>query len=195
LLGLIVIAAAGGTVYYYQFASPHTHAVAAHRLVFMTAIIQELGGFHVNNTAFLNQTSLPAFDKTNGYNLTGVKFQDYLPSHSDNKTINANAGDTITFYIHGVDGSGHGFAQFGSNHGFEIDGPTVSVATGDVLPGTIPFGQWYSVTVTFTTFLHLPLQYLLQQCTPKHVGKHSGFMRRVHCSSSVRPQLLRRNRF
>ena len=151
LLGLIVIAAAGGTVYYYQFLSPHSHAVPAHRLVFMTAVIQELGGFHVNNTAFLNQTTLPAFDKANGYNLTGVSFHDYLPSYSDNKTINANAGDTITFYIHGVDGSGHGFAQFGSNHGFEIDGPIVSVATGDVLPGTIPFGQWYSVTVTFTT--------------------------------------------
>jgi len=151
LLGLVVIAAAGGTVYYYQFASPHTHAVPSHRLVFMTAVIQELGGFHVNNTAYLNQTTLPAFDNSKGYNLTGVKFQDYLPSYSDNKTINANAGDTITFYIHAVDGSGHGFSQYGSNHGFTIDGPTVSVAAGDALPGTIPFGKWYSVTVTFVT--------------------------------------------
>jgi plastocyanin len=151
LLGLVVIAAAGGTIYYYQFASPHTHAIPAHRLVFMTAVIQELGGFHINNTAYLNQTTLPAFDNINGYNLTGVKFQDYLPSNSDNKTINANAGDTITFYIHGVDGSGHGFAQSSTAHGFEIDGPSVSVAAGGVLPGTIPFGQWYTVTVTFTS--------------------------------------------
>jgi plastocyanin len=151
LLGLVIIAAAGGTIYYYQFATPHTHGTPAHRLVFMTAVIQELGGFHINNTAFLNQTTLPAFDNTNGYNLTGVKFQDYLPSHSDNKTINANTGDTITFYIHGVDGSGHGITQSSNAHGFEIDGPTVSVAPGGVLPGTIPFGQWYTVTVTFTT--------------------------------------------
>jgi heme/copper-type cytochrome/quinol oxidase subunit 2 len=153
LLGLVIIAAAGGTVYYYQFASPHTHGIPAHRLVFMTAVIQELGGFHVNNTAFLNQTTLPAFDTSKGYNLTSplVKFQDYIPAYSDNKTINANAGDTITFYIHGVDGSGHGFPQSSTAHGFEIDGPTVSVAPGGVLPGTIPFGQWYTVTVTFNT--------------------------------------------
>jgi plastocyanin len=151
LLGLVIIAAAGGTIYYYQFASPHTHAIPAHRLIFMTAVIQELGGFHVNNTAFLNQTIMPAFDQSKGYNLTGVKFTDYSPAYSDNKTINANAGDTITFYVHGIDGSGHGFQQFGSAHGFEIDGPTVSVASGGVLPGTIPFGQWYTVTVTFTT--------------------------------------------
>ena len=151
LLGLVIIAAAGGTVYFYQFASPHTHAIGAHRLVFMTAIIQELGGFHVNNTAFLNQAAMPAFDQSKGYDLTGVNFTDYVPTHSDNKTINANAGDTITFYIHGVDGSGHGITQSSTAHGFEIDGPTVSVAPGGVLPGTIPFGQWYSVTVTFTT--------------------------------------------
>ena len=151
LLGLVIIAAAGGTVYYYQFASPHAHAIPAHRLVFMTAVIQELGGFHLNNTAYLNQTTLPAFDASKGYNLTGVKYQNYVPTYSDNKTINANAGDIITFFIHGIDGSGHGVQQIGSAHGFEIDGPTVSVAPGGVLPGTIPFGQWYTVTVTFTT--------------------------------------------
>src|SRR5437879_12659421 len=90
LLGLVIIAAAGGTIYYYQFATPHTHGTPAHRLVFMTAVIQELGGLHIHNTAYLNQTTLPAFDNANGYNLTDVQFQHYLPSPSDTTTINPN---------------------------------------------------------------------------------------------------------
>ena len=100
LLGLVVVAAAGGGIYYYQFVLSHTPVTftPSHRIVFMTAIIQEQGGFHITNTAFLNQTNLPGFDPSKGYNLTGVDYHKYQ-GESDNKTIDAHVGDTITFYI------------------------------------------------------------------------------------------------
>src|SRR3989475_10533423 len=82
LLGLVVIAAAGGTVYYYQFLTPHQPScgVPSHRLVFMTAEIQEEWVFKVYNTAFLNQSSLPGFNATNCPMLAGVTIKDYNPS-------------------------------------------------------------------------------------------------------------------
>src|SRR5690349_12079769 len=93
LLGLIVIAATGGTIYYYQFLTPHqsSHGPPSHRLVFMTAIVYEEGGFKFYDTAYLNQTSLPSFNASNGGpSLIGVKYQNYKPSSTDNQTINAN---------------------------------------------------------------------------------------------------------
>src|SRR5437867_5763290 len=103
LLGLIVIAAAGGTVYYYQFLTPHgvSRGTPVHRLVFMKATVFEEGGFSITNTAYLNQTNLPDFNASKGYNLTGVKYQNYKSSPNDNKTVYANSGDTLTFYILG----------------------------------------------------------------------------------------------
>jgi hypothetical protein len=61
LLGLLAVAAAGGGVYYYQFVLSHATVTypPSHRLVFMTAIVQEEGGFHIFNTAFLNRRELP----------------------------------------------------------------------------------------------------------------------------------------
>jgi len=96
ILGLVIIAAAGGGIYYYQFLMPHVSGPPpAHRLIFMTAAIEEQGGYHINNTAFLNQTNLPSFDPSMGYNLTGVNYHNYQ-GESDNKTIAAHVGDTIT---------------------------------------------------------------------------------------------------
>jgi plastocyanin len=120
-------------------------------MIWMTAVIHEEGGFHVTNTRFLNQSTFPTFSDSLGANLTGVKFQDYKQASSDNRTINANVGDMITFYIQGVNATGTYFPlQQSTAHGFLISGPgSVSVSNG-VLPGTIPIGKWYTVTVTFT---------------------------------------------
>ena len=156
ILGLILIAAAGGGIYYYQFILPHvTNAYTpVHRLVFMTAVIEEVGGFHVNNTVILNQTSLPAFDVNKGANLTEVQYQNYQGA-ADNKTIEARVGDKITFYIRGVSATGCA-PDCSTGHGFAISGPSLpTVVSGGPLPcpGTppcIPFNQWYTVTVTFT---------------------------------------------
>lgn len=162
LLGLVVLAAAGGGVYYYQFFLSHATANVApsHRLVFMTAIVQEEGGFHITNTAFLNQTNLPAFNATSGANMTGVNYQKY-DGASDNKTIDAHPGDTITFYIYGENATGsdpnlhlskgHGFDILGSGS-FTVDSsPNSPGILGGTNPSNppIPFGKWYSVTITF----------------------------------------------
>jgi plastocyanin len=165
LLGLVVVAAAGGGVYYYQFVLSHATVTFApsHRLVFMTAIIQEEGGFHITNTAFLNQTNLPAFNATAGAgNMTGVKYQKYQ-GRSDNKTIDAHVGDTITFYVYGENATSSDPAlHVSKGHGFDIIGSgsfTVNTSANSpgILGGTnpanppIPFGKWYSVTVTFNS--------------------------------------------
>jgi plastocyanin len=169
ILGLVVIAAAGGGIYYYQFVLPHAHVVVApvHRLVFMTAIVEEEGGFHVTNTAILNQTSrMPAFTQGGGPNMTGVTYQKYL-GNSDNKTIDANTGDTITFYIYGENATfpcgsysdggksecwlsscaAHGFTISGA---IQVDNGTLGGTCGSPSTSYIPFQQWYTVTVTFT---------------------------------------------
>ncbi len=161
LLGLVVVFAAGGGVYYYQFVLPHTTVTytPSNRLVFMTAIVQEEGGFHITNTAFLNQTNLPAFNATTGANMTSVKYQKY-PGESDNKTIDARLGDRITFYILGENStSSDPNLHLSKGHGFDIIGGSFTVDSSANSPGVlggtnpsnppIPFGKWYSVTVTF----------------------------------------------
>ena len=169
IIGLVIVAASGGGIYYYQFVVPHNTTVApvSHRMIFMTAVVQEEGGYHVTNTAFLNQTTLPTFSDSTGANLTGVKFQDYKQASSDNKTINASVGDTLTFYIKGINASSTDPARHVSTaHGFQISGPS-SVTVSGVLPGTIPFGKWYTVTVTFTvagTYLY----FCTVVCSPQH---------------------------
>lgn len=149
LLGLVVIAAAGGSVYYYQFLHPPNTSCGApsHRLVFMTAIIQELGGFQITNGAYLNQTTDPAFNKTAGPSLVGVRHQNYT-APSDHKTINANVGDTITLYIYGINATDS--RQFAGipGHGFTLS-PSIQPTSGG-FPGTIPLGGWYSVTFVVT---------------------------------------------
>ena len=184
LLGLVVIAAAGGTVYYYQFLTPHQSSCgeASHRLIFMTAEIQEVGGYKVINTAFLNQSSLPAFNAS-GPVLSGVSFKDYKPSSSDNKTINVNVGDEVTFYIEAVDSKDP--RQASTAHGFQISGPsTVAVVDGN-LPAagaTIPFGTWFSVTIRFDA-AGAYIYFCTVPCSALH-GSMSGNIS-VSCGTSV----------
>jgi plastocyanin len=185
LLGLVVIAAAGGTVYYYQFLTPHQSSCGApsHRLVFMTAKIQEVGGFNVYNMAFLNQTSLPGFNSTNGPGLAGVSFKDYKPSSSDNKTINLNVGDEVTFYIRSVNASDS--RQVSSSHGFQISGPTTpSIVNGNLPAGgaTIPFGTWFSVTIRFDA-AGAYIYFCTVVCSAQH-GSMNGNIQ-VSCGTSV----------
>ena len=141
LLGLVLIAAAGGTVYYYQFLHPPNTScgVPSHRLVFMTAVIFEAGGFQITNGAYLNQTDAPTFNATAGPGLKGVKHQNYTETGT---TINANVGDTVTLYIWGVNSTNP--AQVGglSGHGFSMS-PFVQ-------SGVIPLGKWFTATFTVT---------------------------------------------
>ena len=173
LLGLVVVAAAGGGIYYYQFVASHVTAtfLPSHRLIFMTAIVQEEGGFHITNTAYLNQTGMPGFDSSNGYNLTGVKYQNYQ-TQSDNRTIQAHVGDTLTFYIKGENAtSSDPQLHLSQSHGFTIQGTGFTVNNG-ILPGTIPFGKWYTVTIVFTaagSFIY----FCSVPCSPLH-GNMNG---------------------
>ncbi len=170
IIGLVIVAASGGGIYYYQFVLPHniTAVPAAHRMIWMTAVIHEEGGFHVTNTRFLNQTTLPTFSNSTGPNLALVKVQDYKQASSDNRTINANVGDMITFYIQGVNATGTYFPlQQSTAHGFLISGPSSVDVSNGVLPGTIPIGKWYTVTVTFTVAGNY--MYLCWiPCSPEH---------------------------
>jgi plastocyanin len=175
ILGIIVIAAAGGGIYYYQFVVPHnvTAYTPVHRLLFMSAIIYESGGFHVNDTAYLNQTTIPSFNATYGPDMSGVKYQNYQGS-SDNRTIDARVGDTITFYIHGKSATGSNAGlQTSTGHGFAISGPAPpTVDSGGPIPCApsppcIPFNQWFTVTVTFTvagTYTY----FCTTPCSPLH---------------------------
>jgi len=164
LIGLVVVAAAGGGVYYYQFVLSHATVtyLPLHRLIFMTAIVQEEGGFHITNTAFLNQSNLPNFNSTSGVSMTGLNYTNNR-GESDNKTIDAHVGDMITFYIFGENATSSDPALHASTgHGFDIVGSgSFSVNTSANSPGilggtnpanpAIPFGKWYSVTVTFNS--------------------------------------------
>ncbi|OLD14184.1 MAG: hypothetical protein AUI97_02255 [Crenarchaeota archaeon 13_1_40CM_3_52_17] len=184
MLGLVVIAAAGGTVYYYQFLTPHQSScgVPSHRLIFMTAEIQEVGGFKVYNTAFLNQTTLPGFNAS-GPVLAGVSFKDYKPSSNDNKTINVNVGDEVTFYIHSINASDA--RQVSSSHGFQISGPATLAVVSGSLPAagaTIPFGTWFSVTIRFDTS-GAYLYFCTVVCSAQH-GSMNGNIS-VSCGTSV----------
>ncbi len=151
LLGLVVIVAAAGGVYYYQFVISHTpvNYVPSHRLIFVNATILEVSpnghGFEITNTAFLNQSLLPGFSSTNGANMTDVKFAEYK-GESDNSTIAAHPGDTITFYVYSKSVSDP--RQYSvPGHGFEIDSSSGSV----VVPRTtLTFGQWFTFTVKFS---------------------------------------------
>jgi len=188
LLGLVVIAAAGGTVYYYQFLTPHQSSCGApsHRLIFMTARIQEIpivGGFKVYNTAFLNQTSLPGFNATSGPGLAGVNLKDYKPSSTDNRTINVNVGDEVTFYIQSINASDS--RQVSTSHGFQISGPTTLAVVSGSLPAagaTIPFGTWFSVTIRFDT-AGAYIYFCTVVCSAQH-GSMNGNIQ-VSCGTSV----------
>ena len=157
LLGLVLVAASGGGIYYYQFILPHqvSSIAPAHRLVFMnatvvenTAVAPNMHGFEITNTAFLNQSTPPRFDPNLGANMTGVKYTNYQ-GNSDNSTIVANAGDTITFYIYAVSAPSPPQLSGIPGHGFSIS-PAPDNIIGQ-LPGIINLGHWYTLTATFST--------------------------------------------
>ena len=179
-----MIAAAGGGIYYYQFVLPHNVSTAqpVHRLVFMTAIVHEEGGFHITDTGVLNQTTMPLYTQASGPNMTGVNYHKYQ-GDSDNSTISANIGDTITFYIYGKNATspcgtyadqgksecwqspcGHGFEISGA---FKVDNGTLGGTCASPSDQYIPYFKWYTVTVTFTAagtygyFCYIP-------CSPEH---------------------------
>jgi len=165
ILGLVMIAAAGGGIYYYAYLHPPSAScgVPSHRLIFMTAIIFELGGFQVTNGAYLNQTDVPAFNATSGPTLAGVKLHNYTATGS---TINAIVGDTVTLYIRGINSTDP--RQFGGivGHGFAMS-PFVQSST-------IPLGKWFSVTFTVTQAGTYPY-FCTIPCSDKH-GLMNGNM-------------------
>ena len=153
LLGLMVIVAAGGGIYYYQFVVSHAGltSVPSHRLVFINATIVEASknghGFEITNTAYLNQSGLPGFDPSTGVNMTGLKFTNYA-GDSDNSTIRAHPGDTITFYIYSKSEPAPPQVVGIQGHGFEIDSPSGSAVVGSTV---LRFGEWVAITATFST--------------------------------------------
>ncbi len=173
LITLVVIAAASGSLYYYQYYIPHATGctTSVHRVFFMTAIIQEQGGFNITRAAIYNETtaSLPrATNSTLGpLNFTGVQLTNITATNP--KTIQANIGDTITIYILSVNGTVAPTLQFSEalGHGFGVDQYQI--------PSPIKlftWGMWGSTTFTFEgsgTFR------CLHQCSPNH-GSMTGSM-------------------
>ncbi|OLD04622.1 MAG: hypothetical protein AUJ07_03725 [Crenarchaeota archaeon 13_1_40CM_3_53_5] len=186
VLGLLVVAAAGGSIAYYQYVHPPqtacgTHPV--HRLIFMNAIIEERGGFSIFNAAILNQTSLPAFSNTTGANLTGLHFANYKTA--DNITLSASVDDTVTVYVKAIstNETGPTPTQLSSatGHGFDIGGGlNMQVVNGTLPTFNIPWGTWYTVT------FHVTQQgtgdyHCTQTCSARHPQMRGGFS--VGCGS------------
>ena len=129
LLSLVLIGAAAGSIYYYQFVVPHVKTCGApvHRFIFMKAIIEEQGGFSITGAAILNETGLPPPAASNqtypAFNFTAVKFSNYTVNNP--KAIEAFVGDTITVYILSVSTGPPQWAPSapsqGLGHGFGVD--------------------------------------------------------------------------
>ena len=169
LLGLVIVAAAGGGIYYFQFVISHNTPTltGVHRLVFMNATIVEDSpnghGFWITETAFLNQSTVPVPDPVTGVNMSQVDHTDYK-GNADNSTIEANAGDTITVYIYSKSEPSPQYTGI-PGHGFDIS-PTPSNVIG-TLPGTLSFGKWFAVT--FTVFTKGTYVYSCSiYCSPLH---------------------------
>lgn len=177
LLSLVLIGAAAGSIYYYQFVAPPSTTCGtnpAQRMIFMTAIIQEQGGFRVTNTAFLNQTVLPQFEQSQGANLTGVQYQNYQGS-SDNRTIEANIGDEVTLYIKTISTNETSIQYPGiPGHGLDISGAPYTVVEGDLPADILPFGTWSTVTFRVTemgSFIYL----CILSCSNGHGNMNGSF--------------------
>ncbi len=173
LVTLVVIAAVTGSLYYYQFYTPHATGctTSVHRVFFMTAIIQEQGGFNITRAAIYNETSaaLPTATNstTDSLNFTAVRLTNVTVSNP--RTIQANVGDTITTYMISVNGTvlPDNSLQYKEalGHGFGVDQYQI--------PSPIrlnTWGTWVSTTFTFEgsgTFR------CLHQCSPNH-GSMTG---------------------
>lgn len=134
-------------MYYYQFVQQHNPScgVGVHRVFFVTAIIQERGGFNITREAIINGTA-PTPSGPAPPSLAGLQAQNVTVT--DRKTISANVGDTVTLYVKSISTNEtvQPTQQFGSatGHGFELD------AYG-ILDPNIPWGTWHAMTFTVTS--------------------------------------------
>jgi hypothetical protein len=183
LIGLVLVAAAGGSIFYYQFVlSPSGKCTIApvHRLIFMTAIIHERGGFSVTNGAILTQ-GLPEFSNVTGPNLGNTTYTNYRTS--DNSTIQGNEGDIITLYIKSISTNDTGTPPkqepSATGHGFTID-TDVGTVNGTITDNNIAFGTWYTVTIQLPTSLVTSAYHCTQFCSAEHPLMRGGFS--VGCS-------------
>ncbi len=143
LIALVLVAAAGGSIYYYQFVLPHNKncGVPANRVIFLSAIIQEDGGFTITGVATVNQTALPSATNSTSLDLSGVSLKWDNSSITNNKSITVNQGDNVTVYMFAVSSTDP--AQYspsppasGLGHGFGIDGYPIRVMH------LVDYGTW-----------------------------------------------------
>lgn len=177
LAGLLVIGLAAGSIVYYQYVAPPNTSCGlhpVHRLIFMTALIKERGGYNIFNAAILlNQTSNPLFSTTSGANLTDVNYRNYKTN--DNTTIFGNIGDTITLYIKAIStnetGSNPVQQPGATGHGFTID---TNVNTNGTLPNNnIAWGTWYSLTFAVPKVVN-STYHCTQFCSQQHPSMNGG---------------------
>ncbi len=152
LIGLVLVAAVGGSIYYYQFVLPHNAAcgVPVHRVIFLSAIIQEIGGFKITGAATVNQTSLPPaanYTAPGQFNLTSVPLHWDNSSITNTKSIDVNRGDKVTVYMFAINSTDSrqyvvGGAATGHGHGFGVDGFSIPVVR------LVDWGTWGGTTFT-----------------------------------------------
>ena len=184
LVALVLVAATGGSIFYYQFVlSPSAACGVApvHRIIFMKAIIHELGGFSITNAAILKQPGLPKFSNSTGPNLGNVTYSDYKTS--DNSTIQGNEGDIVTLYIKAVSTNDTGPPPKqdpgATGHGFAIDA-AVTALSGAVPNNNIAWGMWYTVTVQLPASFVTSTYHCTQFCSAEHPKMNGGLS--VGCS-------------
>lgn len=153
IIGLVLIAAALGSVYYTQFLVSHSTAclvVPEHRLYVMQAIVHERGGFQVQGVYKLNSTAapLPPFSNVTGPKITSQNATQLAPL-PDPSLVFGSVGDTITLYIHPVSTNESSVQLPGlQGHGFDIDSKSFITITNSTIPKSnlINFGAWYTVS-------------------------------------------------
>lgn len=183
LVTLVLVGAAAGSLYYYQFLVPHERSCGtpAHRLVFLKAVIQEDGGFTITGAALLNQSGPAAPSAHNqtypAFNFTGVSFENYTVSSP--KLIQANKGDTITVYMESVSVSDP--AQYSPNpplvglgHGFGIQDFTIPQPVR-----LVTWGNWGSTTFTVNNAGSFTFR-CLHSCSDGH-GQMTGSLAVAGC--------------
>jgi hypothetical protein len=157
IIGLVLIAAAFGSVYYTQFLVSHSTAclvVPEHRLYLMQAIIHERGGFTVQGIYKLNSTAapLPPFSNVTGPRITSQNATQLAPL-PDPSLVFGSVGDTITLYIHPVSTNESSVQVSGlRGHGFDTDSKTFISITNSTIPNStqINFGGWYTLSFQIT---------------------------------------------
>lgn len=147
LVAVVLVAAAGGSIYYYQFVLPHNASVCgapANRIIVLDAIIHEVGGFQIKDAAYLNQSTLPSFTNQTGPMLNStLRYTNYQVA--DNNTIVLNPGDNVTIYYHSLNSTdSHQVVQNGGGHGFYF--PDVNIQKDVIHWGSRPEGDWWTVS-------------------------------------------------